>query len=109
MTKVLVTGGRDYADSEALWRVLSEIKPTVIIHGGARGADTLAGEWAEWAGVPTIVVEPKWLLGPIAGHLRNLRMLDLKPDLVVACPGEDGTRHCTTNALLRGIPVRRVV
>lgn len=110
MTRVLVTGGRDYTNHDALWAVLNELKPSVIIHGGARGADTLAGEWAEWAGVPTIVSPANWnLMGPVAGLLRNVRMLEqYKPDIVVACSGGAGTRNCVSNALLRGIPVRRV-
>ena len=108
--RVLVTGGRDYADHAALWKVLDELKPTVIIHGDATGADAYAGEWAEIRGVLCVVEPAKWdLIGPFAGNLRNMVMIDRHhPDLVVACPGGNGTRHCVTYALLRGIPVRRV-
>lgn len=47
--RVIVCGGRDYADAEAVWRVLSEIDDTegvaTVAHGGATGADSEAGEW----------------------------------------------------------------
>lgn len=42
--KVLITGGRNYTDFNAFEHALSQLsfKPELIVHGGARGADTLA-------------------------------------------------------------------
>jgi hypothetical protein len=47
--KLLVCGGRDFEDAETLTRSLDEIDNdrspiTEVIHGAARGADSLAGE-----------------------------------------------------------------
>ena len=39
--KVLVCGGRNYLHREHVFMVLDSIEPTVVIHGGARGADQL--------------------------------------------------------------------
>lgn len=57
-----------------------------IIHGGAQGADDLAGRWALKNKVPTIVFPAKWNLhGKAAGPIRNTQMLvEGKPDEVVA-------------------------
>lgn len=111
MTRVLVTGGRDYADRDALYAVLDELRPTVIIHGNATGADTLAHDYAEKHHTIEIKTPaPFKYIGPVAGILRNIYMLDhFHPDLVVACPGNSGTENCIRNALVRGIRVRRVL
>lgn len=42
--KVIVCGGRDYQDRDAVWAALDKAhaqRPlSMVIHGGARGADT---------------------------------------------------------------------
>lgn len=47
---VLVCGGRDYTDAKYLNRRLDELHAklrfTHLIHGNAKGADTLADDWA---------------------------------------------------------------
>jgi hypothetical protein len=52
----------------------------------ARGADTLAEEWAKVRGIPCTA---DWDdLGRKAGPIRNAQMLRKgRPELVVACPG----------------------
>lgn len=90
--KVLICGGRDYADSERVSAVMDEIhgqgegsRVTLVIEGGARGADTLGKLWAFERGVPCTEVKADWArFGRAAGPLRNQAMLDMQPDLVVA-------------------------
>ena len=57
MTRILVCGGRTYDDQAAIHRCLDIIHAakniTLLIHGGSRGADTIAEEWAVTNGVPT--------------------------------------------------------
>ena len=97
MTRVLVCGGRDYGDRAALFAALdrlhAERRFTMLIAGGARGADTLAAEWANSRGVPAEIYMADWKRqGRAAGPIRNERMLrEGKPDLVVAFPGGKGT------------------
>jgi hypothetical protein len=100
MTTLLVCGGRHYGDSEIVDRVLSKIVKdadvSLIVHGGATGADALAEVWARRHGVPTApepVSKAEWRArGKAAGPIRNRRMLHkYAPDLVVAFPGHDGT------------------
>ncbi len=108
--KVLVCGGRDYNDREIVQRTLDRIKPAEIIHGAARGADTLAGEYAQDHGIPCRRFPADWRRhGRSAGFLRNRQMLDEgKPDLVVAFPGGPGTRNMVKTALERGFQVKTV-
>lgn len=109
--RVLVCGGRDYANAEYMALLLDHAHMqnpiTALIHGGAKGADTLAGEWADKNGVPTEVYLANWARdGKSAGPLRNLRMLmEGKPDLVVAFPGGKGTAHMRKVATAHGVHV----
>jgi hypothetical protein len=68
---------------------------TLVIAGGARGADTLAEEWAKAVGLPCRVFMADWAgLGRKAGPIRNEQMLSKgQPHLVVAFPGGRGTAH----------------
>ena len=90
-------GGRDYDDYNTVSNTLGHLHKrgpvSLLIHGGARGADSLAGEWAEESGVPVKVYEADWKrLGKAAGFIRNATMLKHgKPDMVIAFPGGPGT------------------
>lgn len=94
---VLVCGGRDYTDVEHAFEVLDEVHAkcpiTLIVHGGARGADMLANAWARKRGIPVSVHPAKWREhGRGAGPIRNRFMFAAeKPDTVVAFPGGNGT------------------
>jgi hypothetical protein len=109
--KILVCGGRDYNDHEFLFRALDHVHKdkgpvTGVIHGGASGADGLAGAWATAARIPVTAVHAKWnLYGKAAGPLRNREMLGLKPDLIVAFPGGRGTEDMCRQALDNGFTV----
>lgn len=82
---------------------------THVMHGGANGADTLAGAWAKLRGIQTVVCAAGWdLLGKAAGYIRNKRMAELEPDLVVAFPGGRGTANMVQIAKERGITVHEV-
>lgn len=106
--RVLACGGRSYRNCEAVKFFLDSFQPmSVLIEGGASGADTLARLWAEWNGVPVVTVEAEWTrLGRGAGPIRNQRMIDEQyPDLVVAFPGDSGTADMVSRALRAGIEV----
>jgi hypothetical protein len=93
--KLLVCGGRDYfGDVEkALDTCLSMNQIDILIHGGARGADSLAAAWAESRGIHCARVNALWnSYGKGAGFKRNSAMLLLQPDGCVAFPGGTGTK-----------------
>jgi hypothetical protein len=110
--RVLVCGSRKWTDRKKVWDELNFLHhPRFIIHGGARGADSLASEWAAYYDVPQRIFLPDWeLYGKRAGILRNNQMLDTNPDLVLAFwDGESkGTAHTIKEARKRGIQTKVV-
>ncbi len=68
--------------SQALEELLPR-PPVTILHGGARGADQLAGRIATSLGYAVEVYEADWRIGKRVGPERNLRMLDSKPELPI--------------------------
>lgn len=100
--RVLVCGGRDYLNYEKVFGYLDRRRSedTVIIQGGAKGADFLAKCWAKARAVPCEEYLADWSLGKQAGMLRNKRMLEEgKPDLVLAFPGGKGTANMVHQAI----------
>ena len=113
---ILVTGGRNYADTETfnivLCYIYSKIQFTKIVHGGAQGADTLADLLGHCTNVPRSVYEADWKkYGKAAGMIRNREMLDKNEDLdlVVAFPGGKGTAGMIKLSKERNIPVIIIV
>lgn len=110
--RVLVCGGRDYTNKTNVYEVLDQFFPdvTMIISGGARGADTLGQEWAKDRRIPLQVYMANWERdGKKAGPLRNIQMLaEGKPDWVVAFPGGKGTAHMMLISRKAGVPVMEI-
>ena len=91
MKKILVCGGRDWDREEPIRAALSELleyqaaQNIMIIHGGARGADTLAGAIGKQMGMAVARVDANWdHYHKAAGAIRNKWMYLLEPDYVVA-------------------------
>lgn len=109
---VLVTGGRDYADRERVAAELSALAPGLVLHGAAKGADTLAESWARENGVHFASVPALWyshLRG--AGPKRNAVLVEMCRRLggtVLAFPGGNGTADCVRRAKAAGLTVREV-
>lgn len=84
---------------------------TLIIEGGAKGADTAARIWASLSDVPSRCFPADWKsLGRRAGPIRNAQMLaEGRPDLVVAFPGGAGTEGMINLARNAGISVERAL
>lgn len=112
--RVLVCGGRDFDNYEELAAALRKVdnarRITLLIEGGASGADTLARRWARQKGIPVDTYRADWNRWgtKMAGEARNQRMLDEgKPDLVVAFPGDTGTADMIGRAQRAGVPVEQ--
>jgi hypothetical protein len=117
--RVLVTGGRTFTDTAWLHAALdllhSKASISEIIEGGAPGADVRAGEWSlRRLGKKATVVEAEWekhsrglkhgQKNP-AGMIRNNEMAKMRPDVVLATPGGNGTAHMVEVARKAGLRV----
>lgn len=56
--KTAVVGSRTFRDERLLARTLEPVFPSLVISGGADGADRLAVRWARRNGIQTKVFEP---------------------------------------------------
>jgi len=108
--RVLVCGGRDYADEELFEEVMENFEVTEIIQGGARGADRLAKQWAGDKRIPEREFPADWgQYGKSAGHIRNhLMLIQGQPDMVIAFPGGKGTANMIKQAKEAGVEVYEV-
>lgn len=119
--KVVVCGSRVWDNRELLFNTLDDTFHTrplddgsdfILIHGGAKGADTIAASWVvQTPGVTVEVYRPDWSkYGRSAAFIRNDTMLDLKPDLVVAFHKNNspGTQYMIKGALKRKLDLKVV-
>lgn len=101
--KFLVCGGRDFGHiEEEKWfiiywlneLILNKYDNVELIHGAAKGVDSIAGYWAEMNDIECQPFPADWdKYGKAAGYKRNKQMLDEgQPDWVIAFPGGPGTK-----------------
>jgi len=112
--RVIVCGSRTWSDEAAIAERLDQLPRwgLTIVHGGARGADNVAGLWASGAGVDVEPFPADWdTHGRSAGPIRNQQMLDAGADLVIAFRSDGvskGTDHMCSIARRRGVRVEVV-
>ncbi len=83
--KVAVIGGRDFNDYERLKNILSLFHISLMVSGGARGADSLGEKYADENNIKKQIFIPQWdLFGKSAGFIRNTEIIE-NCDIVVAC------------------------
>jgi hypothetical protein len=108
---VLVTGGRDFNDLAMAFDAIAAVHETtpisVLVHGDAKGADTLAGNVAKELGINVVKCPANWIkYKKAAGPIRNAFMLDMfNIDLVIEFPGGAGTADMVAQSRKRDIPV----
>lgn len=108
--KILACGSRTWDDGDFIEEALFTLDygaGALLIHGGARGADQLAGEAAEKLGLEVKEMKPDWEThGKKAGVIRNIQMLNEEPDVVIAFWNgkSKGTKHTIMEALRRKVP-----
>ena len=86
--KLMACGSRSMADKELVFAELDKFRKKnpslVLISGGAKGADSIAEEWAKARGAPITQYKPDWKkYGRGAGIVRNKEMV-LAADFVIA-------------------------
>lgn len=111
--RLVVTGGRDYCETQYIWQTLDwfhENWPiTTLIHGAAKGVDRRCAMWAQKNNIPEQPFPADWESeGKAAGPLRNQRMIDRGfPDHLLAFPGGRGTQDMIRRCEAAGIFVTR--
>ena len=113
MRRAIVCGGRDLGPSESarvkLRTALERHRIDVVVHGGCRGADRIAGEVARDMGLDVDVHRAEWKrLGREAGPVRNEQMAESGADVCLAMPGGRGTESMVRIAQQWRIPVERI-
>lgn len=123
---VLVCGGRSYGkgansliERKRLNKVLSTVlymctntdKLLRIVHGGAEGADSLSGKWADINNVAVTEYKADWIAyGKSAGRIRNIEMLKKSsPHFGIVFPGGKGTLHMKDLLVNNNVPFYRVM
>lgn len=107
--KVAVVGSRTFNDYELLEKTLTDYLfintsneefyyncyNTIIVSGGARGADKLAERFAEEKGLDTEIHLPNWdLYGKSAGFIRNRKIIENSHIVFAFWDGKSkGTKH----------------
>ena len=82
--KVAVIGSRSFNDYELLRQTLSKLEITLVVSGGAKGADSLGEKYANANNIPTKIFLPDWdKYGKSAGMLRNSDIIN-EAEIVVA-------------------------
>ena len=111
--KVLFCGDRNWTNERLIERALLRLpKDCIIIHGDAKGADTIADRIAKRLGFEIHVYPAEWKeYGRAAGLIRNQQMLDEElPDKVFAFHSDiiqsKGTKDMIERANLAKICVR---
>lgn len=107
MKRVLVCGGREFANRQWLDMVLDKCGPIEIISGMARGADRMAAEYGYKNGMAVHEFPADWdKHKKAAGPIRNQQMIDEgHPDAGIAFPGGTGTADMIRRLKKAGIPV----
>lgn len=124
--RILVTGSREWQDYATFTRALTvaietlterfpDDKHIVVVHGGARGADSMSENYVahvraflrgQGYNIDTEVHKADWnQYGKGAGPIRNQKMVDLGADIAVAFlqEGSRGTADCIRRINAAGI------
>lgn len=123
--RVLITGSRTWDNRDAIWTALDTLaeaarsvgEPVVVVHGCARGADTIADDWVRARrrdGWPVAAERHRadWVKHPgSAGHIRNREMVQIGADVCLAfiLDGSAGASSCADLAEDYSIRVERYV
>jgi len=106
MTLLAVVGSRAFSDAKKLAEVLSELAPTKVISGGAKGADSLAETWARRNGIETQIFLPKHKVYRHPYHHRNRLIAEACDHLIAFWDGHStGTKYTIDYARRIGKPV----
>ena len=93
--RVAVIGSRNFSDYELVKKVLDQLDFTILVSGGARGADSLGERYAKENHIETLIFIPEWdKLGKSAGYIRNISIVENSDIIIAFWDGiSKGTKH----------------
>lgn len=115
--KFAIVGSRDFTNFaflkhhvnavEAWWLSERDEHCDEIVSGGARGADTLAKQYAKHNEIPLVEFKADWdSHGKSAGYKRNVKIVDYSDLIIAFWDGHSpGTKHTIDIAKEQGKPV----
>ena len=110
--KLAIVGSRNFTNYKYFCQVIAQVKTeiTLIISGGARGADTLAEKYAKEKAIPYLIFPANWdKYGKQAGILRNQDIVNSAEAMIAFLASESkGTRDSIKRAHIKSIPVHIV-
>ena len=109
--RIAIVGSREFDDyeymKEKFFETTKDIKVSVIVSGGARGADTLAEKLADEILSEKAIFPANWkAYGKSAGFIRNGEIVN-NSDMIIAFPigKSSGTWDTIRKGQNKGIPV----
>lgn len=109
--RIVCYGGRHFSGNvaPAMDQLLARWGFFMLIHGAARGADTLCGDWGLLRGLPVVPVAAPWhMFGSAAGGIRNGWIVThLAPTYAVEWPGGNGTADMRRRLERAGVVIWR--
>ena len=107
--KAVIAGGRNLPPSKKYFDYLDTISKLIpithVIHGGCRGADGIAEDWADEKGCSVTEVGAEWVkYGRKAGPIRNRSMAQMA-DVCILFPGGTGTKSMLSEAVKAGLRI----
>lgn len=112
MKRCVCSGGRDFEptreDESAFRKAMTDNEITVVVHGGARGADKFFDRLARDMGITVVEMRPDYNEEGVskkqAPLLRNTRMVDYTyPGFCYSVPGGNGTADLVKKAASKGL------
>lgn len=107
--KLAIVGAREFQDYETLKRETDKLietigMPTVVVSGGAKGADTLGERYAREKGIKMLRLLPDWKThGRAAGLIRNTDIVKECTHVIAFIKGESrGTKDTIAKATKAG-------
>lgn len=107
---VVLSGGVDWTEHNALWDRLDQIKAripsmTLVTTAQYKGADAIGAAWAASRGVPLVAFRLNRKLGQRAGFERNRSLIRLLPVEAVVCEGSGLQINLAQGLRAAGVPL----
>ena len=115
--RIIVSGSRSITDCYAVQKILKDLWENLIdiesiIHGGAKGVDLFADDWAKANNIPTKSFKPDYekYVPRIAPLIRNQDMVNVADGLIAIWDGKSaGTLDTIKKAIKKPLTLIHVV